>query len=148
MRKALFREIPYDCHTPITAYHALATKGACILESSPQKDRYSYVGIDPITSISGKGNYVSALRELKEKHPISAIHPLALYTGGPVGYVSYDEDYFFQIYRSAVAFDHQAGRAALSIIGNEEELELLYEKLITQKAVIDSFLLQDENGQT
>lgn len=41
MKKALFRDIPFDQYTPITAYHAFADKGACILESSPEKDRYT-----------------------------------------------------------------------------------------------------------
>jgi anthranilate synthase component 1 len=129
MKKALFREIPFDQYTPITAYHALAGKGACILESSPNKDRYSFVGIDPIASIAGKGDYELALREFRKKYPIVADHPLALYTGGPVGYVTYEGDYFFQIYRSALAFDHQMGRAVLSTIGEKEELERLYQKL-------------------
>ena len=140
MKKALFREIPFDQYTPITAYHALAGKGACILESSPKKDRYSFVGVDPIASISGKGDYVFALREFRKKYPTSADHPLALYTGGPVGYVTYDGEYFFQIYRSAVVFDHQMERAALSTIGEKEELERLYQKLREGKALPDSSL--------
>lgn len=129
MKKALFREIPFDQYTPITAYHALAGKGGCILESSPKKDRYSFVGIDPMASISGKGNYVTALRELRQKYPIVAVHPLALYAGGLIGYVTYDGEYFFQIYRSGVAFDHQMGSAVLSTMGEEGELERLYQKL-------------------
>lgn len=140
MKKALFKEIPFDQYTPITAYHALAGKGACILESFPKKDRYSFVGIDPIASISGKGDYVFALREFKKKHPSLADHPLALYTGGPVGYVTYDGEYFFQIYRSAVAFDHQTGRAVLSTLGEKEELERLYQKLREGKALPESSL--------
>lgn len=134
MKKAYFKEIPFDQYTPITAYHALAGKGACILESSPKKDRYSFVGIDPIFSISGKGDWVLALRDFKQKHPIEAAHPLALYTGAPVGYVTYDGEYFFQIYRSAVAFDHQMGIAVLSTIGEKEELMKLYQKLRKAKA--------------
>jgi anthranilate synthase component 1 len=138
MKTALFREIPYDQYTPITAYHALAGKGACILESSPQKDRYSFVGIDPIDSISGRGDYVCALRAFQKRYPISAEHPLALYTGGPVGYVTYDGEYFFQIYRSAVAFDHQLGRAVLSTLGEREELERLYQRLREGKPLPES----------
>jgi len=140
MKKALFREIPFDQYTPITAYHALAGNGACILESFPKKDRYSFVGIDPIASISGKGDYVLALREFKKKHPVEADHPFALYTGGPIGYVTYDGEYFFQIYRSAVAFDHQMGRAVLSTLGEKEELERLYQKLRDGRALPESSL--------
>lgn len=126
--RAHFKEIPYDQFTPITAYHALG--GCCILESSPGKDRYSFVGIDPMEKVSGKGDYSEALRTLRARFPVEADHPLALYVGGPIGYITYDGDYFFQIYRSCVAFDHQTGRAVLSTIGERPELETLYEKLI------------------
>lgn len=125
-----FKEIPYDQFTPITAYYALAGKGCCILESTPGKDRYSFVGIDPIDSISGKGDYCTALRKFRAKFPVEVDHSLALFTGGPIGYVTYDGEFFFQIYRSSVVFDHQTGRALLSTIGGEEELIGLYEKLI------------------
>ena len=128
--KAHFREIPFDQLTPITAYYALRTKGSAILESSPDQDRYSFVGIDPIASISGRGDYPEALRRLRREFPVEVDHPLALYTGGAIGYVTYDGDYFFQIYRSGIAFDHELGRAVLSTLGGEEELEALYQKLI------------------
>ncbi|MGB7978375.1 MAG: anthranilate synthase component I family protein [Chlamydiales bacterium] len=124
-----FKEIPYDQFTPITAYYALAAKNCCILESSPGKDRYSFVGIDPIRSIAGKGDYAEAMRALCKEFPIEADHPLALYAGGLIGYVGYEGDYFFQIYRSSVAFDHQTATAIIATIGDEKELESLYEKL-------------------
>ncbi len=127
--KAYFREIPYDQFTPITVYFALAGRGSCILESSPKKDRYSFVGIDPIRSISGKGDYAEALRELRKEFPVETDHPLALYTGGAIGYITYDGNYFFQIYRSGIAFDHQLGRALLSTLGDEKELDRLMDKL-------------------
>jgi anthranilate synthase component I len=127
--RAHFKEIPYDQFTPITAYYALASKGSCILESTPGKDRYSFVGIDPIEAIEGKGDYCEALRRFRAKYPVQADHPLALYTGAPVGYVSYEGDYFFQIYRSAAAFDHQTGRAVISTIGEPKDLEALFAKL-------------------
>lgn len=127
--RASFKEIPYDQFTPITAYFALGGKGCCILESTPGKDRYSFVGIDPMACISGKGDYVEALRAFRTKHLVETDHPLALFTGGPIGYISYDEDYFFQVYASAVIFDHQMGRAVLSTLGGEKELDRLYEKL-------------------
>ncbi len=122
------KEIPYDQFTPITAYFAL--KGNCILESSPDKDRYSFVGIDPIETISGQEDYVEALRAIRAKYPFKVDHPLALYMGGPIGYVGYDNSYRFQIYRSGVAFDHRTGRAILATFGSEEDLEKLYETLM------------------
>ena len=124
-----YREIPYDQFTPITAYHALAGEGCCILESSPGKDRYSFVGIDPMDRISGEGDYSKAIRQFQAKHKFDVDHPLALYMGGPIGFIGYDSSYFFQIYRSGVAFDHQTGRAILATLGSEEELQKLFDKL-------------------
>ncbi|HSX11391.1 MAG TPA: anthranilate synthase component I family protein [Chlamydiales bacterium] len=134
--KAHFREIPYDQFTPITVYYALAKKGDCILESSPKKDRYSFVGLDPIAKVEGKGDYCKAVRALRV--PVIGDHPLALYTGGAIGYVTFDGDYFFQVYRSGVAFDHQTGRAVLSTIGDESELERLL-ALLRQPIVLPPF---------
>jgi anthranilate synthase component 1 len=128
--KAYFKEIPYDQFTPITVYQALAAPGSCILESSPGKDRFSFIGIDPIAKITGQGDYCQALRELRKEFELEIDHPLALYTGGPIGYIGYEGDYFFQIYRSGIAFDHQTGRAVISTLADPQELERLYQKLL------------------
>lgn len=127
--KAYFREIPFDQFTPITAFHALGQSGSCILESSPKVDRFSFIGIDPIAKIQGTDNYDTALREMMQKHPVEIDHPTALYTGAPVGYVTFENEYFFQIYRSAVIFDHEDGKAYLSTIGEKNELDKLENKL-------------------
>lgn len=115
------REIPYDQFTPITAYHALG--GSCILESSPGKDRYSFVGANPIESIEGQGDYVQALRALQSKYREEG----PLYMGGPIGYVGFDNRYFFQVYQTGVIFDHQTGKAILATLG--DDLEEQYAKL-------------------
>ncbi|MBX7067330.1 MAG: anthranilate synthase component I family protein [Parachlamydiales bacterium] len=117
------REIPYDQFTPITAYYALG--GSCILESSPGKDRYSFVGVDPIERIEGQGDYVEAVRALQAKYRVDG----PLYMGGPIGYVGYDNHYVFQIYQTGVIFDHQTGKALLATLGDEAELQKQYEKL-------------------
>ncbi len=140
MNNIVYREIPFDQYTPVMAYSALAGKGSCLLESSPKKDRYSFVGVDPIASISGKGDYTSALRELRKQYPFEVSHPLALYSGGCVGYITYDGEYFFQIYQSSVCFDQQMGRAALFTIGDEEQLDLLYERLKKGRSLFESSL--------
>jgi anthranilate synthase component 1 len=133
--KAHFQEIAYDQFTPITAFYALGKTGDCILESSPQQGRYSFVGLDPMARIEGTGDYGTALRKLRQKYRIEVDHPLALYMGGAIGYVTFEGDYFFQIYRSGVVFDHQTGRALLATIGDAKELTRLYEKL-TQPIVL------------
>lgn len=133
MKKAFFKELAFDEYTPITAYQALASKGACLLESSPNQDRFSFIGIDPMVSVSGKGDYCSAIRKLRQEHPIEAIHPLALYAGGCIGYVTYEGEYFCQIYRSGLCFDHQLQRVVIFHIGEEKELELVCQKLNLNK---------------
>jgi anthranilate synthase component 1 len=122
--KTYSREIPFDQGAPMTAFSALREEGACLLEFS----QMAFVGVDPIASISGKGDYVPALREFQKKYPVAVDHPLALYTGGPIGYVTYEGDYFFQIYQSTVVFDHQKERAVLFTL-QEEELGRLEKKI-------------------
>ncbi len=108
--KAYFQEIPYDQFTQVA--------GDCILEF----DRYSFVGMDPIASISGQGDYSEALRKLRREFPVEADHPLALFTGAPIGYITFENEYFFQIYQSAIIFDHQEKRAVISSFGSENLL--------------------------
>lgn len=127
--RAYFKEIPFDQFTPITAYYALQQKGSCILESSPGSGRFSFVGIDPIAKIQGENDFSNALRNMMKEHPVEVDHPTPLFTGAPVGYITFENAYFFQIYRSAVIFDHENGNAYLSTIGDESELERLHEKL-------------------
>lgn len=119
------KEIPYDQFTPITAYAALGSKGCCILESSPGKDRYSFVGIDPIDKIEGQGDYAMPLRAFQKKYAGENF----LFLGAPIGYIGYDQSYFFQVYQSAVIFDHKLGKAYLATIKDQKELKRLYEKL-------------------
>ena len=140
MKKAHFREISFDLHTPLSAYCALATPGACILENSQKKERYSFIGVDPLAVLSGEGDYAAALREFKAQNLVSVdhLHPLALYAGGCIGYVTYDQEYFFQIYRSGAVFDHHARQAFLFTVGEEEKLGYLYQKLIEEKPCINS----------
>ncbi|MBS0625715.1 MAG: chorismate-binding protein [Verrucomicrobia bacterium] len=163
-----FRELSADQFTPITAYRAVAGKNSCLLESAPEEDRYSYIGVDPMASFTAKGrkievkigesvekfeaNPFDALRAFQKKMKVEADHPVASFTGGAVGFITYDAvrnleelpdrhpdllqlpDFFFHVYRSSVAFDHQLGRAVLATIAENEEagqLELakLEEKL-------------------
>ncbi len=107
-RVALYREIPADHFTPITAYHALAKKGSCILESTPGtgEARYSFIGIDPIASFTAKGRNIEvrieqkvekfesdpyvALRAFQKRLKTAVVHTPAVFTGGVTGFISYD----------------------------------------------------------
>lgn len=133
------KEIPYDQFTPITVYHALATTESCILESTPGKDRYSFIGIDSMETLKGQGDYAPALRALRNKYQVD--DPQVLYLGGAIGYVGYDQSYCFQVYRSAVIFDHQTGRAILATLGDEAELQKLLSKL-TQMRMLPEMALE------
>lgn len=119
------KDIPYDQFTPITAFYALG--GTCILESSPGKDRYSFVGVDPIERIEGKGDYVHALRALQNKY---RTQDAPMFMGGPIGYVGYDNRYFFQVFRTGIIFDHNTGKALLATLGDDAELQKQYKKLM------------------
>jgi len=115
-RVALYREIPSDHLTPITAYYALAKKGSCLLESAvvsktesdleAQQGRHSYIGIDPMASLKSKGRQIEikiggqierfdgdpyqALRDLQKKMRTAVVHPLPVFTGGATGFIAYD----------------------------------------------------------
>ncbi len=153
---ALFRELPADHLTPVQAFIALG--GQCLLESDADSaGRHSFIGADPMATLSDPEEGFEALRKLKGS--VYAPHPLALYAGGLVGFVSYDAvrriepvlgerpepkkipDLYFNMYRSTASFDHRSGKMVLGRIvevgespGEDFlrgmlELDLLEEKL-------------------
>ena len=137
--------IPSDLETPVSAYLKLAQKKryAFLLESiegGEKLARYSFVGFDPFLIVEGTGREItvtnpSAKRKLNgnpaeflealfaEYHPVH-IAGLPRFTGGAVGYSSYDcagwfeelpnrheneiglPELLFGLYKSIVAFDH------------------------------------------
>jgi len=146
----VFREIPGDLLTPVSAFLALAggRERAFLLESvvgGERLARYSFLGRDPVTTIEARG------KQLYERHTTgtrevdgalfevlrarlgprcAAVPELPRFTGGAVGYLSYDAVRLFEripdrhgvagallasfsIYRSIVAFDHVSQRLAL-----------------------------------
>lgn len=125
---ALFRELSADHLTPVQAYIAL--QGNCLLESDEESaGRHSFIGADPIETISDPKEGFEALRAGQRK--VYARHPLGLYTGGLIGFVSYDAvrkiesipsrhvdqkkipDLYFNMYRSSAVFDHRSGKMLL-----------------------------------
>ena len=128
---ALFRELSADHLTPVQAFIAL--EGSCLLESDAESaGRHSFIGADPMVTLSDPEDGFEALKKLLGK--VYAKHPLALFTGGPVGYAAYDAiryiesipdrraeekrfpDLFFNIYRTSAIFDHRGSRMALGHI--------------------------------
>jgi anthranilate synthase component 1 len=145
-RVAVYKRIPADTITPISVYRALAEKGkrSFILDSAEREGdtgRYSFLGFNPflhlqatgcdVTEIEGsqEKNYNKdprvALRELFEKYRTVPQENLPPFTGGAIGFFSYDTvrlqesipdrhpkedsipDIAFSFYDSCIAFDHQ-----------------------------------------
>jgi len=146
----VFRELPGDLRTPVSAFLSLAarTERAFLLESvlgGERLARYSFLGRDPVATLEvrggktyvrdeqgereEKGGLAAALRSRLASTP-AEIPGLPRFTGGAVGYLTYDAARLFErlpdrhgaaqgvvasfaFYRSLVAFDHVRQRLVL-----------------------------------
>jgi anthranilate synthase component 1 len=151
----VFREIPADLLTPVSAFLGIQARSAraFLLESvvgGERIARYSFLGRDPVATIEVRGQEVvvcdgegtrlvseaplSALRQ-RLGHSAVEIEGLPRFTGGAVGYLTYDAIRLFEripnrhepaalpiaafsFYRAIVAFDHVLQR--LVLIANVE----------------------------
>jgi anthranilate synthase component 1 len=146
----VFRELAGDLLTPVSAFRALGARSAraFLLESvlgGEQLARYSFLGRDPETTVEARGRQVlehangqtrvvdtDLLSALRARLPRSAaeVPDLPRFTGGAVGYLTYDSVRLFEripdrhaaaagllasfsFYRSLVAFDHVRQRVVL-----------------------------------
>ena len=146
----VFRELAGDLMTPVSAFRALSARSerAFLLESvlgGEQLARYSFLGRDPVATIEARGRQVvehangqtravegDLLGALRARLPKSAaeLPDLPRFTGGAVGYLTYDAVRLFErlpdrhgasagavasfsFYRSLVAFDHVRQRVVL-----------------------------------
>ena len=146
----VFREIPGDLKTPVSAFLSLAARAdrAFLLESvvgGERLARYSFLGRDPVALLEVRGDGVvvkdaeGARREpqgllpaLRARlgRPAAEVPGLPRFTGGAVGYLTYDAVRLFEripdrhrasdhllasfaFYRSMVAFDHVRQRLVL-----------------------------------
>jgi len=133
----VFREIPGDLLTPVSAFLALRGRSerAFLLESvvgGERVARYSFLGRDPVATVearAGDADFVGALRS-RLGPPAAEVPGLPRFTGGAVGYLAYDAVRLFEripqrhgpsaapvasfsFYRSLVAFDHVCQRLIL-----------------------------------
>ena len=146
----VFRELPGDLRTPVSAFFSLGARSerAFLLESvlgAERLARYSFLGRDPIARLEVRDGTVvvqddsgtheataglmSALRE-RLGPPPAEIPDLPRFTGGAVGYLTWDAARLFErlpdqhgaasgtvasfsFYRSLVAFDHVRQRLVL-----------------------------------
>jgi anthranilate synthase component 1 len=112
----LYREIPGDLLTPVSAFLALSARSprAFLLESvvgGERIARYSFLGRDPVLTLEARGSEVweegafgtrrvdgdlfSALRHRLGRSAVEVPH-LPRFTGGAVGYLTYDAIRLFE----------------------------------------------------
>jgi anthranilate synthase component 1 len=168
----VFREVPGDLRTPVSAFLSLATRAerAFLLESvlgGERLARYSFLGRDPEATLEVQNGRVHARDASGEREevdgllaalrsrlgpPPAEVPGLPRFTGGAVGYLTYDAARlferlpdrhgaeqgvvaFFAFYRSLVAFDHVRQRLVLIALA-EPGSRLAFERA---QEVLDRF---------
>jgi anthranilate synthase component 1 len=110
----VFRELPGDLETPVSAFLKLQGNSPCFLlesvERGEQLGRYSFIGTNPSLTLKasllqaevvrqGKSEFISLnqgqdalhlVQELLSQHRVAAASGLPRFFGGAVGYMSYD----------------------------------------------------------
>ena len=132
----VFREVPGDLLTPVSAFRAVAARSerAFLLESVQGGEnvaRYSFLGRDPVDVLEVRpGDDLCAGLRAKLGRPAAEVPGLPRFTGGAVGWLSYDAVRLFEripdrhrasarplasfsLYRSLIAFDHVRQRLVL-----------------------------------
>src|SRR5260221_3658106 len=99
----VFREIPGDLLTPVSAFLALSARSerAFLLESvvgGERLARYSFLGRDPAETLVVRGPGDPFLPALRTRlgRPAAVGPGLPRFTGGAVGYLSYDRLRLFE----------------------------------------------------
>src|SRR3990170_4220270 len=113
----LYREIVADADTPVSAFLKLGReKNSFLLESVEGGEtlgRYSFIGIDPFLTVSGKDHRVTVTGEVNEARegvadPLTVVEEflgryhqapltdLPPFLGGAVGYIGYDCVRYFE----------------------------------------------------
>ncbi|MCB7129343.1 MAG: anthranilate synthase component I [Candidatus Brocadiales bacterium] len=142
----VYRQLLADTLTPVSAFKKISTAGhAFLLESASGGEkmaRYSFIGAKPFMELSCRGNQTEITRNgkkerLESRDPIDTLRKeiekftpvnvdeLPYFTGGAVGYFSYDAvryteelpvdtvddlklpDVLFMFFDSVIVFDHQ-----------------------------------------
>ena len=140
----VYREMPGDLMTPVSAFRAISARSqrAFLLESvagGERLARYSFLGRDPVSTLEvrstpagqplGGGKLLAEVRA-RVGTSVADVPDLPRFTGGAVGYLTYDAVRLFEriparhpprpqpiasfsFYRSLVAFDHARQRLVL-----------------------------------
>ena len=172
------KSILADTETPVSLWLKLFKKDKYnfLLESVTGGDtvaRYSFLGGDPFMTFSARGNSweisgkinekgdsdpLSSLRSLFKKYSSPKIKELPRFTGGAVGFFSYDsirlweripdknpkadplDDIFFAFYKDLIAFDNKEHRLILIsniIIDKNTNLETAYKEALYNIGVME-----------
>ncbi|QFF99038.1 anthranilate synthase component I family protein [Psychrobacillus glaciei] len=173
--RTTMKKLNGDSLTPILIFRRLKGERKFLLESSAKHDssgRYSFIGVNPLKSYTGRngkliehfyengkeytheGNVFDLLKRLIPSIPDNTGLP---FTGGAVGYISYEagrnkkstlEDeiglpsVYFNVYETLVIFDHQLDEVTLinTDIGSEREIPNL-------DSIEDQILLRSEEKE-
>jgi anthranilate synthase component 1 len=171
------QEMVADLLTPVSAFMRIAEHSdhAFLLESvegGEHVGRYSFLGKDPFlilratqggTTVQRAGEtsesdrpFVETLRELMAEYHSPFVPELPRFTGGAVGYLSYDtaawfepvtlqplpaadEEAAFMLFDTVLAFDHLRHRILIianARIAGDEDLESLYQFACTKIAFL------------
>ena len=155
----VYKKVVADMLTPVSAWVSLYEKSNhCFLFESVEKgtrfSRFSYIGIDPSKLFKFENNktvivsdnnstisdkpFLSLIEEAQKKHKSARVPGLPSFTGGLVGYLSYEavawfEDIpihvqesnkfpesIFMLFNEVIAFDHYDGHAFIICNANVE----------------------------
>jgi anthranilate synthase component 1 len=148
------QDLDYDSLTPIMVYAAVGGPGNVMMESAYDEGygKSSFIGINPLASFRASANRISIsfdnLEHLELGDPYAV---LAKFTHGrrAFGFISYDAvrlkeklpdrhpstgmaDFYFQLYKTIINFNHQAQKVTIYHEGSNDELEAIIAKLYTQ----------------
>jgi anthranilate synthase component 1 len=94
----IYREIVADLETPVSAFLKIGHGGRSFLLESVEGGqwlaRYSFIGTDPYLVVSSSGRAgadpLAPIAQELDKHKIISVEGLPRFTGGAVGYLSYE----------------------------------------------------------
>lgn len=173
--RTIHKTINGDSLTPILIFRRLVGAQKFLLESHDKHDgsgRYSFIGMDPIKAFRGKGRQLEEylyktgksythegelLTLLKRLMPRITTNIDFPFTGGAVGYVSYEAsqksqsqsenyDVYFNIYETVIVFDHLMNEVTVlktkaTVEDTPDSLDTLIEQITVGNEVEESFAL-------
>ena len=178
----LCKEIYADIITPITLLRRISERSDryYLLESvegGEQWGRYSFLGFDPIVHVTGKDKIVTiddgsvrevatdqpfdVLRALLKKYKAPRITGMPPFTGGLVGYFSYEmigyvepvlklkssdvNDFDLMLFDKVIAYDHLKQKICLVVNMKTEDLKNNYERKLEELEELTRFIMEGKS---